>query len=257
DDRVVFSSPAGSKILDFTYSEDWHPTTAGDGFSLVIVDPNGNASQWNQPQGWRPSNIIGGTPGTAEGATDVTPPSAPQGLSAGVVNGTQVSLQWQAATDAESPIIRYQIYRDGALLDSVQGTSFVDDSTLGNSFYTYRVTAVNAFALESAASNQAAVSISPVGNDPAFADGKKVGDVTEIELQEISGIIASRKNHDVLWVHEDGPQTSVVAINTSGRLLGTLTLTGVQTVDWEDIAIGPGPVAGVDYLYIADIGDNL
>src|SRR5205085_23808 len=52
DDRVVFSSPAGSKILDFTYSEDWHPTTAGDGFSLVIVDPNGNASQWNQPQGW-------------------------------------------------------------------------------------------------------------------------------------------------------------------------------------------------------------
>ena len=174
-----------------------------------------------------------------------------------MVNGTQVSLQWQAATDAESPIIRYQIYRDGALLDSVQGTSFVDDSTLGNSFYTYRVTAVNAFALESAASNQAAVSIPPVGNDPAFADGKKVGDVTEIELQEISGIIASRKNHDVLWVHEDGPQTSVVAINTSGRLLGTLTLTGVQTVDWEDIAIGPGPVAGVDYLYIADIGDNL
>ena len=75
DDRVVFSSPAGSKILDFTYSEDWHPTTAGDGFSLVIVDPNGNASQWNQPQGWRPSNIIGGTPGTAEGSTDVTPPS--------------------------------------------------------------------------------------------------------------------------------------------------------------------------------------
>ena len=27
--------------------------------------------------------------------------------------------------------------------------------------------------------------------------------------------------------------------------------------DWEDLAIGPGPVRGREYLYIADIGDNL
>ena len=27
--------------------------------------------------------------------------------------------------------------------------------------------------------------------------------------------------------------------------------------DWEDIAAGPGPQAGVPYLYIGDIGDNL
>ena len=26
--------------------------------------------------------------------------------------------------------------------------------------------------------------------------------------------------------------------------------------DWEDIAIGPGPQANVDYLYVGEIGDN-
>ena len=26
--------------------------------------------------------------------------------------------------------------------------------------------------------------------------------------------------------------------------------------DWEDIALGNGPVAGTNYIYLADIGDN-
>ena len=33
-------------------------------------------------------------------------------------------------------------------------------------------------------------------------------------------------------------------------------MSGATAVDWEDIAAGPGPVSGVAYLYLADIGDN-
>jgi hypothetical protein len=33
-------------------------------------------------------------------------------------------------------------------------------------------------------------------------------------------------------------------------------ITGASHVDWEDLAVGPGPVAGEPYLYIGDIGDN-
>jgi hypothetical protein len=33
-------------------------------------------------------------------------------------------------------------------------------------------------------------------------------------------------------------------------------LDGIQNRDWEDIAIGPGPEEGQQYLYIGDIGDN-
>ncbi|MDP9047047.1 MAG: hypothetical protein M3N14_02860, partial [Bacteroidota bacterium] len=35
-----------------------------------------------------------------------------------------------------------------------------------------------------------------------------------------------------------------------------LTLTPAGNRDWEDIAVGPGPVAGVNYVYVGDIGDN-
>ena len=34
-------------------------------------------------------------------------------------------------------------------------------------------------------------------------------------------------------------------------------LKGVKNRDWEDIASGPGPQKGRNYLYIGDIGDNL
>ena len=38
--------------------------------------------------------------------------------------------------------------------------------------------------------------------------------------------------------------------------MGTYTLDGATNVDWEDIAIGPGPQPDTSYLYLADIGDN-
>ena len=63
------------------------------------------------------------------------------------------------------------------------------------------------------------------------------------------------KNPGVLWVHNDkGNPSEVFALDTNGTLLGTYTLGGVTAVDFEDMAIGT--VNGVDYLYIADTGDN-
>jgi hypothetical protein len=42
----------------------------------------------------------------------------------------------------------------------------------------------------------------------------------------------------------------------AGTNLGTYSISGASATDWEDIAIGPGPTAGAQYLYIGDIGDN-
>lgn len=76
-------------------------------------------------------------------------------------------------------------------------------------------------------------------------------------LTEVSGMVASRKNADVLWVHDDsGAEANVYAINTDGKLLAIYKLKGVAQADWEDIGIGPGPSPGADYLYIGDIGDK-
>lgn len=92
---------------------------------------------------------------------------------------------------------------------------------------------------------------------PIFLPGASVGNLNSSATNEASGLAASRVNADVLYVHNDsGDVARFFAINTQAQLVGTFRLTGVTAVDWEDIAIGPGPTAGQSYVYLGDIGDN-
>ncbi len=77
-------------------------------------------------------------------------------------------------------------------------------------------------------------------------------------LDEVSGLVASRVQPNLLWVHNDsGDGARIYAIETSGELRMQVDLRGADAVDYEDIAWGPGPIEGQNYLYVADIGDNL
>ncbi len=101
---------------------------------------------------------------------------------------------------------------------------------------------------------------------PALADASRcpkvgavevVGTVGRDDLDELSGLVASRRHEGVFWTHNDsGAGPVVVAIRASGEVVGEFELAGVEARDWEDIALGPGPEPGVDYLYVGDIGDN-
>lgn len=92
---------------------------------------------------------------------------------------------------------------------------------------------------------------------PCPSEGQVVGTLGSSEINEASGVVASRQNPGVLWVHNDsGDSARLFAVNTQGTLLGIYSIIGATAIDWEDIAIGPGPNSGVDYLYIGDIGDN-
>ena len=92
---------------------------------------------------------------------------------------------------------------------------------------------------------------------PQFSAGAAVGTVESSLINEASGIAASRKNADVLWTHNDsGDSERVFAMSRDGTHLGIYNLAGASARDYEDIAIGPGPVEGLDYLYVGDIGDN-
>lgn len=60
----------GSTIQDFRYDDTgagWHPSTDGEGYSLVIVDPTGPLASWSDGPGWRASAAVGGSPGSADG----------------------------------------------------------------------------------------------------------------------------------------------------------------------------------------------
>lgn len=92
---------------------------------------------------------------------------------------------------------------------------------------------------------------------PDFLAGQPVGTVASAEVDEASGLAASRMNDDVLWAHNDsGDPARVFAMNTAGAHLGVYNLVGAGATDWEDIAVAPDPVSGDFHLYLGDIGDN-
>jgi hypothetical protein len=91
----------------------------------------------------------------------------------------------------------------------------------------------------------------------SFSSGTQTGTIQNTSVTEASGIAASRKNANVLWTHNDsGNPAQLFAMTPAGTNLAAYTITGASNVDWEDIAVGPGPTLGTQYVYVADIGDN-
>jgi hypothetical protein len=91
----------------------------------------------------------------------------------------------------------------------------------------------------------------------SFAAAIQAGTIQNSSIVEASGIVASRLNPNVLWTHNDSGDTArIFAMTPAGSNLGTYSISGASASDWEDMATGPGPVAGTQYLYIGDIGDN-
>jgi len=93
-------------------------------------------------------------------------------------------------------------------------------------------------------------------DETRFGSRMNRGFIEHDPIREASGIVASRNNANVLWIHNDSGTPSIYAINTRGEHLGEYLLHGCMDTDWEDIAIGPGAAAGQHYLYIGAIGDN-
>jgi hypothetical protein len=85
----------------------------------------------------------------------------------------------------------------------------------------------------------------------------KVGVLEDRSIDESSGIVASRTTPGMYWTHNDsGDGPFIYALDDRGHNRGVWRVTGALANDWEDIAAGPGPTAGTNYLYIGDIGDN-
>jgi hypothetical protein len=91
----------------------------------------------------------------------------------------------------------------------------------------------------------------------ATAQSKVIATLEDASINESSGLVASRRNPDLFWTHNDsGDDPLIYAFDRRGRRRGVWRVEGAQARDWEDIAIGPGPKSGQPYLYIGDIGDN-
>lgn len=91
---------------------------------------------------------------------------------------------------------------------------------------------------------------------PDYDEPKITGRIKSDDIDESSGIAASRCTDDVFWTHNDsGDKAILYAINSKGDSLGAYKIPNADNDDWEDIAAFRAET-GECFLFIADIGNN-
>lgn len=129
-----------------TYSDTTVFNNRAYTYTVVAYDAAGNTSNYsNQTVVTTPTFI------------DFLAPTAPGNLVAVANNPTQISLVWSASTD-DVGVERYEIWRDGALLNTVLTPGYIDSNVVAETQYTYVIKAVDAAGNVSAGSNLVIVS---------------------------------------------------------------------------------------------------
>ncbi|WP_031099173.1 MULTISPECIES: chitinase [unclassified Streptomyces] len=121
------------------YTHGWYGTGAYNADDVTLVGPGGS--------------------GTGQ------PPAAPTGLRTTTVTSSSVGLSWSAVTGATG----YAVYRDGAKVQTVTGTSATVSGLTASTAYSFQVTAVND-AGESAKSAVVTATTSPGGGGGGSSD---------------------------------------------------------------------------------------
>jgi hypothetical protein len=97
-----------------------------------------------------------------ESPGDDTPPTAPTGLSADL-KPKHVNLSWNAAADNVG-VAGYRIWRNGAVLDEITVTGYIDRAINPGETYNYHVVAFDAAGNVSDSSNSVVMSVSVKAN---------------------------------------------------------------------------------------------
>lgn len=82
-----------------------------------------------------------------------------------------------------------------------------------------------------------------------------IAEIRDPRIDEASGLAASRRRADRLWLINDGGNpASLFAVGLDGQVQGVFEVDSTANLDWEDLA--SFTVDGTNYLLIADIGNN-
>lgn len=96
----------------------------------------------------------------------------------------------------------------------------------------------------------------PKASDSAYEPPKIVGQIKSADINESSGLAASRCQENIFWTHNDsGDDAYIYAVDEEGNNKGTWRIANIENIDWEDIAVNREK-SGKCFLYIGEIGDN-
>jgi len=196
-----------------------------------------------------PSGNVFDTVTVQAGPPDTTPPSIPQNVAA-TPSGPDIDLSWSAASDPESGILNYRIYRDGQLAGQSGTTSYTDTGLTESTSYTYEVSARNGSGVESARSAAVSATTLPdmippdIDSITAVLFPTRVTVVFSEPVEQASASTAANYAIDNgVGVSEATlePDLRTVTLTTSALTEGpvyTLTVNNVR-----DRAANPNPVA--------------
>jgi hypothetical protein len=123
------------------YDDDPPWPTLADGLGSALIR-NVATNYGDDAANWSASRL-GGTPASANIAFDTTGPAAPTGLAAALTGPASARLTWNAASDPQSGVSGYQVFRDGLLLATLTQTTFDDTSLPAGNSFSYEVRAIN------------------------------------------------------------------------------------------------------------------
>ena len=169
--ETISLSAGGTLIQQFAYQDTWHPTTDGQGSSLVIANPNGSLESWKQAGGWSPSGIHGGSPGENLGRPG-------DSNSDGIFNSADLVLVFQAGgyeddIDGNSSFVQGDWNGDGDFTsqDLVLAFTIGDYIFAANrlaGLHANHIASVDLVFSESNAKEKRTKTAGPLGNEEAF-----------------------------------------------------------------------------------------
>jgi hypothetical protein len=113
-----------------------------------------------------------------------------------------------------------------------------------------RSIALSVVTLMSAVWNPTVVAAGAIPGCARYGTVTVTGNVTIDGINEVSGVVASRRR-PILWIEEDsGNPERIYAITSAGAQRSVVNVTGADNRDWEDMALTGRRI------WLGDIGDN-
>ncbi|MFF3858738.1 glycosyl hydrolase family 18 protein [Streptomyces sp. NPDC002209] len=167
-----------------------------------------------------------------------TPPSAPGTPTASGVGDTSLTIGWAAATD-DKGVKNYDVYRGGAKVATVTGTSYTDSGLTKGTTYTYGVVARDTADQTGPASGSVSVTTAGGGTTPPDPGGKvKLGYFTEW------GVYG--RNYHVKNLVTSGSAAKITHINYAfGNVQGGKCTIGDAYADYDKAYTADQSVDGV------------
>jgi hypothetical protein len=197
------------------------------------------------------------------GAPDTTPPTIPQNVFSQPISDRQIDITWDPATDQETGIVQYKVFRNGLHLGTVKGWTFSDTGLTEKTHYSYEVSAVNYHGGEGPRSapvtgttladtsppGVVSVIASNIADQVTIAFDEQVEETTA----ELVANYAISNSVEVLGASL-GPDFKTVNLTTSEHTSGTYEITIAHVPDQAEMANSMVSATNFRYLYTGVTG---